>query len=254
MVERTLGAAGAQVLIEDYLEGWEFSLFAFCDGETVVTTPAACDYKRLGDGDAGPNTGGMGAYAPTPWIGPAEQAELAAAILRPTAAAMARAGAPFSGVLYAGLIRTADGVKVIEFNCRWGDPEAEVLMPLLETDLLEIVEATLAGRLAEQPIVWRPGATVGVALASPGYPERPETGHPIAGLAAAEAEGLVFHAGTRRQGDAVVTAGGRVLIVVGQGPDLAAARSRAYAAADYITFAGAHRRSDIAARELAAIG
>ena len=212
---------------------------------------AACDYKRLGDGDAGPNTGGMGAYAPTPWIGAAEQAELAARILRPVAAAMARAGAPFRGVLYGGLIRTPDGAQVIEFNCRWGDPEAEVLLPLLQTDYLEIVEATLDGRLADLRIEWRPGACVGVALASAGYPERPRTGSPIDGLAAAEAEALVFHCGTRPEGDAVLTAGGRVLLVVGQGADLATARRRAYAAADRIRFEGLQRRDDIAARELA---
>jgi phosphoribosylamine--glycine ligase len=250
MVERALGAAGTQLLIEEYLTGREFSLFGLCDGETVVVTPAACDYKRLADGDAGPNTGGMGAYAPAPWIGPAEREELAERILRPVVAAMARAGAPFRGVLYAGLIQTADGVKVIEFNCRWGDPEAEVLLPLLATDYLEIVEATLGGRLAELSIAWRPGACVGVVLASPGYPERPQTGRPISGLAEAGRQALVFHAGTRRDGDQVVTAGGRVLVVVGQGPDLATARARAYAAADQIDFAGCQRRGDIATREL----
>jgi phosphoribosylamine--glycine ligase len=250
MVERTLGAAGAELLIEDYLEGPEFSLFAFCDGETVTPTIAACDYKRLGDGDVGPNTGGMGAYAPTPWIGEAEREELAARILRPVVAAMARVGAPFRGVLYGGLIHTPDGVKVIEFNCRWGDPEAEVLLPLLQTDFLEIVEATLAGRLADLRIAWRPGACVGVALASAGYPERPRAGLPIDGLAAAEAEALVFHCGTRRAGAEVLTAGGRVLLVVGQGADLATARRRAYAAADRVHFDGLQRRGDIASREV----
>ena len=252
LVEGALGAAGEQVLIEDYLEGREFSLFALCDGETVLPTQAACDYKRLGDGDSGPNTGGMGAYAPVPWIGPAEQAELARQILRPTAAALARAGAPFHGVLYAGLILTGDGVKVIEFNCRWGDPEAEVLLPLLENDLLELIEASLGGRLATQTLRWRPAACVGVVLASAGYPEAPQTGVSIDGLAAAGRDALVFHAGTRQDGDRVVSAGGRVLVVVGEGHDLAGARARAYAAADQIQFAGRQRRGDIAARELSA--
>ncbi|MCC6627740.1 MAG: phosphoribosylamine--glycine ligase [Chloroflexi bacterium] len=248
LVDGGLGLAGSRLLIEEYLAGREFSLFGLCDGETVLTTPAACDYKRLADGDAGPNTGGMGAYAPVPWIGPAEQADLTARILRPVLAEMARQGAPFRGVLYAGLIQTADGPQVIEFNCRWGDPEAEVLLPLLETDYLEIVEATLAGRLADLPVRWRPGACVAVGLASAGYPERPVAGDPIDGLAAAERAALVFHAGTRQDGPLVRTAGGRVVFVVGQGPDLAAARARAYAAAAEITFAGCQQRTDIAAQ------
>lgn len=248
LVDGGLGLAGSRLLIEEYLAGREFSLFGLCDGETVLTTPAARDYKRLADGDAGPNTGGMGAYAPVPWIGPAEQADLTARILRPVLAEMARQGAPFRGVLYAGLIQTADGPQVIEFNCRWGDPEAEVLLPLLETDYLEIVEATLAGRLADLPVRWRPGACVAVALASAGYPERPVAGDPIDGLAAAERAALVFHAGTRQDGPLVRTAGGRVVFVVGQGPDLVAARARAYAAAAEITFAGRQQRTDIAAQ------
>jgi phosphoribosylamine--glycine ligase len=250
MVEGALGAAGSRLLIEDYLSGTEFSLFGLCDGETVLPTIAACDYKRLADGDQGPNTGGMGAYAPVPWIGPAEQAAVTARVLRPVLAALARAGCPFRGVLYAGLIQTADGPQVIEFNCRWGDPEAEVLLPLLENDWLELVEASLAGRLADQRLRWRPEAAVGVFVASPGYPVAPRGGAPIAGLPAAGERALVFHAGTRAVDGQVVTAGGRVAIVVGQGPDLAAARARAYAAADCLAFPGLQRRNDIAAREL----
>jgi phosphoribosylamine--glycine ligase len=250
MVEGALGAAGARLLIEDHLSGPEFSLFGLCDGETVLPTIAACDYKRLADGDQGPNTGGMGAYAPVPWVGPAEQAAVTARVLRPVVTALARAGCPFRGVLYAGMIQTADGPRVIEFNCRWGDPEAEVLLPLLESDWLELVEASLAGRLADQRLRWRPGAAVGVYVASPGYPAAPRTGAPIAGLAAAGERALVFHAGTRAVEGQVVTAGGRVAIAVGQGPDLAAARARAYAAADCLAFPGLQRRNDIAAREL----
>jgi phosphoribosylamine--glycine ligase len=250
MGEQTLGAAGQRIVIEEHLTGWECSLFGLCDGETALVLPAACDYKRIRDGDEGPNTGGMGAYAPTPWIGAAEQAALRDQILQPVITTMARLGAPFRGVLYAGLMRTPDGMKVIEFNCRWGDPEAEVLLPLLETDYLDVVEATLAGRLADVTIQWRPGASVAVGLASAGYPNAPRTGDAINGLAAAERDALVFHAGTRRDGDVVRTAGGRVVFVVGQEPNLAAARQRAYAAADQIRFDGQQRRGDIAAREL----
>ena len=254
MVEQALGEAGQRLLVEDYLEGIEFSFFGFCDGESVLPMLAACDYKRLADGDQGPNTGGMGAYAPVPWIGPVEQREVLERVLLPVTREMARLGTPFRGVLYAGLIRAADGLKVIEFNSRWGDPEAEVLLPLLENDLLDLIEATLAGRLADRTLRWRPGACVGVMLATPGYPEAAQTGQPISGLAAAAEEALIFHAGTRLAGDQIVTAGGRVALAVGQGADLAEARARAYAAADRIQFEGQQRREDIAARELTGAG
>lgn len=254
-VEQSLGAgalgpAGSRLLIEDYLEGREFSLFAFCDGEDYLVLPAACDYKRVGDGDQGPNTGGMGAYAPAPGLGPAEREELGRQIIGPVLRAMARAGAPFRGVLYAGLIQTNDGVKVIEFNCRWGDPEAEVLLPLLEHDLIEVIEASFEGRLLTQRLHWRDEACVGVFLASEGYPVNPVVGRPIDGLAEAAQTALVFQAGTRREGDRIITTGGRVVLVAGRGPDLRRARAHAYAAADHIRFDGAQRRNDIALREL----
>jgi phosphoribosylamine--glycine ligase len=250
LVAGTFGAAGRRVLIEECLVGQELSVLAFADGETVVPMVPACDYKRVSDGDEGPNTGGMGAYAP-PGLATVElQARIEREILAPTLAALAAEGRPYRGVLYAGLMLTADGPKVLEFNCRLGDPEAQVVLPLLDSDLVGVALAVAHGELARAPVRWSPGAACGVVLASGGYPADFATGLPIAGLDALPEDALVFHAGTRRVGGRVVTAGGRVLTVAATGASLAEARARAYRAVDGIQFEGRHFRRDIAAREL----
>ncbi|HWP28339.1 MAG TPA: phosphoribosylamine--glycine ligase [Chloroflexota bacterium] len=250
LVDRVFGAAGERVVIEECLQGRELSVLAFADGQTVRPLVPACDYKRVGDGDTGPNTGGMGAYAPPPWVTPAMQARIEREILAPALAALAAAGRPYRGVLYAGLMLTRDGPKVLEFNCRFGDPEAQVVLPLLATDLVEIAQAVVAGRLHEVPLAWTPAACCAVVLASGGYPGPFRTGLPISGLETVPPDVLVFHAGTRRVDGQVVTAGGRVLTVAAVAPALAEARARAYAAAERIRFEGCHYRRDIALREL----
>ena len=236
--------AGGAVLIEEYLDGPEVSLFALSDGTTVVPLVPAQDFKRRDDGDAGPNTGGMGAYAPLPWAPPGLVEEVLATVLQPTVDEMARRGEHFSGLLYAGLALTSRGVRVVEFNARFGDPETQVVLPLLETPLAGLLHAAATGTLAEQPpLRWRDGAAVTVVVAAPGYPEAPRTGSPITG---ADAEG-VLHAGTALDADGrVVSAGGRVLAVTAVGPDLAAARRTAYERVAGVRLADAHWRTDIA--------
>ncbi|HET8627275.1 MAG TPA: phosphoribosylamine--glycine ligase [Thermomicrobiales bacterium] len=251
MEEGALGAPVETLLVEEFLEGTEVSLLALTDGDTVLPLLPACDYKRVGDGDAGPNTGGMGVYAPTRLLDAAAAAALTKRILLPVVKRMARKGAPYSGVLYSGLILTARGPQVLEFNCRFGDPETEVILPLLRSDLLDTLVALTEGRLRDVALDWDDGAAVGVVLASGGYPGPYETGLPIAGLDALDPDALVFHAGTAAgPGGGPVTAGGRVLTVVGRGPTLATARDRAYADAARIAFAGRHLRHDIALREI----
>jgi phosphoribosylamine--glycine ligase len=249
LVERVFGAAGERVVIEECLAGPEVSVLAFVDGERVVPMVPACDYKRVGEGDTGPNTGGMGAYAPPALATPELRARVLREILEPTAAALVAAGRPYRGVLYAGLMVTAEGPKVLEFNCRFGDPETQVILPLLASDLLDIVEAVVAGHLEQVPVRWEAGAACGVVLAARGYPGPYPTGMPIRGLDALPADALVFHAGTRATAEGIVAAGGRVLTVVGQGPDRAAARERAYAGVAGIQFEGCYYRRDIAAVE-----
>ncbi|HEX3648427.1 MAG TPA: phosphoribosylamine--glycine ligase [Pseudonocardiaceae bacterium] len=245
----TLLEDGRPVLLESFLDGPEVSLFCLVDGRTVVPMLPAQDFKRVGDGGAGPNTGGMGAYAPLPWAPPGMADDLVARIVRPVAGELADRDTPFSGLLYAGLILTAAGPQVIEFNCRFGDPETESVLALLDTPLAGLLLATATGRLAEQPpLDWRDGAAVTVVVAADGYPGRPRTGDVITG---AEAEG-VLHAGTRRRDDgAVVSAGGRVLAVVGTGVDLAAARADAYRRVAGVHLPGSHYRTDIAERAAA---
>jgi phosphoribosylamine--glycine ligase/phosphoribosylaminoimidazole synthetase len=251
LVERELGDAGEVVLVEERLLGEEVSLLAFCDGKTLAVMPAAQDHKRVGDGDVGPNTGGMGAYAPAPVVEGRLQ-ELADLSLRPILEAFAAEGTPFRGILYAGLMMTADGPKVLEYNCRFGDPEAQVLLPLLKTDLYELVGACVAGRLDEIEVVWHGGSAATVVAASRGYPDRYRTGLPIRGVAEASAlEGVdVYQAGTARREGELLTAGGRVLAVTGVGADLREALSRAYAGVDLIRFDGMHVRRDIGHRAL----
>jgi phosphoribosylamine---glycine ligase len=235
--------AGHPVLLESFLDGPEVSLFCVVDGETVVPLVAAQDFKRAGDGDTGPNTGGMGAYAPLAWL-PDEVANgIVDDIVKPVAAELVKRGSSFSGLLYAGLAITSTGPSVVEFNCRFGDPETQSVLALLDSPLGQLLRAAATGNLAEQPeLQWRDGAAVTVVLAAENYPGRPRVGDVITG---AEAEG-VLHAGTARRDDgAVVSSGGRVLSVVGTGSDLAAARDDAYALIKSIRLPGSHFRSDI---------
>lgn len=244
-------AAGDGVLVEEFLDGPEVSLFCVCDGRRVVPLLPAQDFKRLGDGDVGPNTGGMGAYAPLPWLPPGLVADVVATVAEPTVAEMAARGTPFAGLLYIGLALTSRGTRVVEFNARFGDPETQVVLPLLESPLAPLLLAAATGTLDTVPAPrWSPGAAVGVVLASAGYPGSPRSGDEITGLAAAEAlDGVtVVHAGTA-PGPAgeLVSSGGRVLAVTAVGADVAAARALAYRGMAGIGLEGAHHRSDIAA-------
>jgi phosphoribosylamine--glycine ligase len=236
-------ALGQPFHVEELLEGPELSVFAVAAGETAVAFPPARDYKRIGDDDTGPNTGGMGSFSPLPDVGDEEAPEILDLVHLPVLHALARRGAPFQGLLYAGLIRTDDGLRVIEFNCRFGDPETQSLLPRLESDLLGL----LAGDLSRAPEV-ADRAAVTLVLSGGGYPERGDQGTPIDGVEEAESTGaLVFHAGTALHDGRLVTNGGRILDVVGLGPTVAEARSAAYEAAARIDFAGMHLRTDIAA-------
>lgn len=236
--------SGHPVLLESFLDGQEVSLFCLVDGETVVPLLPAQDFKRVGDGDAGPNTGGMGAYAPLPWLPEEVTASIVADVVEPVAAEMVRRGCPFSGLLYAGLAITSNGPAVVEFNCRFGDPETQAVLALLESPLGELLKATATGRLgAFGELRWREGYAVTVVVAAENYPGRPRVGDVIVG---GDADG-VLHAGTGRRDDgAVVSSGGRVLSVVGTGPDLAAARADTYRTVSAIRLPGSHFRSDIA--------
>ena len=242
----------AQVVIEEYLDGPEVSLFAITDGTTVVPLQPAQDFKRVGEGDVGPNTGGMGAYSPLPWAPPELVSTVTERVLQPMVDAMRHRGMPFAGLLYAGLAMTSRGVRVIEFNARFGDPETQVVLANLRAPLGRLLLAAATGRLAEvPPLVWEPGFAVTVVVAAEGYPSAPRTGDVIDGLAdAAEQAGVdVFHAGTTitDEGD-VASSGGRVLSVTAHGETLSRARERAYAAVDLIRLEGSHHRRDIAAR------
>ncbi|MEU1667232.1 phosphoribosylamine--glycine ligase [Streptomyces sparsogenes] len=247
--------ACGRVVIEEYLDGPEVSLFAVTDGETVVPLQPAQDFKRAHDGDEGPNTGGMGAYSPLPWADPKLVDEVLATVLQPTVDELRRRGTPFSGLLYAGLAITSRGVRVIEFNARFGDPETQVVLARLKTPLAGVLLAAATGRLDSlPPLRWSDGAAVTVVIASHNYPGTPRTGDPITGLdQVAEQDApkaYVLHAGTKRDaasGD-VVSAGGRVLSVTATGSDLAKARERAYRAVARIGLDGSHHRSDIAAK------
>ena len=235
------------LVIEELLEGPEVSVFAICDGSNAIGLPVAQDFKRAYDGDAGPNTGGMGSYAPVPGLNVTEAEALVDLACRPIFAELAARGHPFIGTLFAGLMLTPNGPRVLEYNCRFGDPETQSLMPLLDGDLLEVLAAAAAGGLAGASLPAGSGAAVTVVLAAGGYPARGDQGSAILGIEEAEAQGaLVFHAGTALRDGAVVTNGGRVLNVTGVGGDLVAARAAAYGAADLISWKGVRRRSDIA--------
>jgi phosphoribosylamine---glycine ligase len=253
---RAFGDSGLTVVVEEFLEGEEASFFAISDGTAVLPLAAAQDHKTVWDGDRGPNTGGMGAYSPAPVMDSAMEARVMAEIVRPTIAAMAGEGTPYTGVLYVGLMITREGPKVIEFNCRFGDPECQVLLPRLDEDLLALLLAAATGKGLPSSLAWSPRASVCVVMTSAGYPGHYETGRPITGLeAAGQIDGVtVFHAGTARAGGALVTAGGRVLGVQALGADVAAAIRAAYAAVERIRFDGAHYRRDIGHHALRRLG
>jgi phosphoribosylamine--glycine ligase len=249
LTRRAFGDAGKVVVVEEGMAGPEVSLLAISDGAALARFPAARDYKPIGEGNTGPNTGGMGSVSPVPDVPDALADELLDRVHRPVVAEMARRGAPFSGVLYAGLMMTADGPRVLEFNVRFGDPETQALLPRWEDDALEVLTAAAEGRLEEGPVRVNEGAAVAVVLAAAGYPGTPRAGDAIAGLEEAAAAGAdVYHAGTAPgPGGTIVTAGGRVLAVSARGDDVADARERAYAAAELVTFDGRQMRRDIAA-------
>ncbi len=254
MVRREFGASGDRVVIEQRLSGREVSAHAFTDGQTVVDLPFACDHKPVFDGDRGPNTGGMGAYSPPDWLDESVAQAIRSDVTEAAVRAMATEGRPFRGLLYPGLMITTDGPMVIEFNCRFGDPEAQALLPRLESDLLEIFWAVADNRLHEAEVRWSQDACVAVALASGGYPGAYETGFPIEGLSELDTDALIFHSGTRRLDDrTLVTAGGRVLTIAATGGTLAEAREKAYRNVERVRFQGAHYRRDIGAVQSATV-
>lgn len=251
MEDNTFGDAGARVVIEEFMEGEEASLLAFTDGKIIRPMISAQDHKRAFDGDLGPNTGGMGTYAPAPVMTPEMTERAVEEILKPTIAAMEKEGCPYRGCLYLGLMVTHEGPKVVEFNARFGDPETQVVLPLLDGDLVQIMCACADGTLADVPIHWKDGAAVCVVLAAGGYPASYERGHEIHGIRDAEDTGaLVFHAGTAKQDGNIVTNGGRVLGVVGMGKDITAAVKKTYEAVEKISFKNVYHRKDIAHRAL----
>jgi phosphoribosylamine---glycine ligase len=249
---KMLGQAGARVVLEEFLQGEELSFLVMSDGERVAPLVGAQDHKRVGDNDTGPNTGGMGAYSTKEIVDPQMRDWLVTHIAKPTVAGMAEEGMPYKGILYCGLMMTAKGPSVLEFNCRFGDPETQPILMRLESDLVEAMEASIEGRTSDGDFKWTDDASVCVVLASGGYPCAYEQGKRISGLdlAARTPDAKIFHAGTSKQGDDYYTAGGRVLGVTARGKDLNAARLRAYEAAAKIHFDGMHMRNDIGARPL----
>ncbi|OJF17400.1 MAG: phosphoribosylamine--glycine ligase [Bacillaceae bacterium G1] len=254
MKDKVFGEAGKRVVVEEFLQGQELSLMAFVDGETVLPMVPVQDHKPVFDGDKGPNTGGMGTYSPTPQLPQSVIEESVERILKPVAKAMVAEGKPYRGVLYGGLMVTAEGPKVIEFNARFGDPETQVVLPRLETDLLDVLEAVVEGRLADIQLQWKREAAVCVILASEGYPGSYPKGRVIEGLFDPEEQRkrqvYLFHSGTARKDGQWLTNGGRVLGVTALGEDLAAAREKAYRAIEEIRFEGMHYRKDIGLRGL----
>jgi len=247
MQNNALGQAGERVVIEEYMNGREMSVFAFSDGTTLSHPVTACDYKRVFDNDEGPNTGGMGSFSPPDFF-TAELGERAMCeVMRPTIKALELEGSPFTGVLYGGLMIDNSTIRTVEFNCRFGDPETQVIMPRLKSDLVDIVQAAIEKRLDKQIIEWSDDACVGVVMAAPGYPGHYPTGLPIYGLSDVESDVMIFHAGTTLDHDGrIVTAGGRVLTVVATGATLSQARQKVYNNLTRISFEGAHYRTDIA--------
>lgn len=256
MVKRLFGDAGAKVVVEEFLEGEEVSVFALSDGESILPLGVAQDHKAVFDGDLGPNTGGMGAYSPAPIVTPSLYGQIMERIMGPTVQAMAREGRPYRGLLYGGLILTADGPRVLEFNCRFGDPETQPLLCLFEDDLLALLETVAKRKKLPPSVSWKAEAAVCVVLASGGYPDRYETGRPITGIEAAEKlPGVqLFHAGTALKEGRLVTAAGRVLGVTALGADIPQAIERAYEATGMIHFEGMHYRRDVGGKALARLG
>ncbi len=246
MEKKAFGAAGDRVIIEEYLTGREMSTFAFSDGHTVVPMASACDYKPVFDGNKGPNTGGMGSYSPPPFQTPTLAKTVEKKIMAPTIKAMHDEGRPYRGVLYGGLMVSDSNPKVLEFNARFGDPEAQVTLPLLQTDLVDIMLAVNDNRLGSLKVEWSDDACVGVVMASGGYPGSYKTGFPISGLGDLDKDVIVFHAGTKLEGKNIVTSGGRVLAVVAMAKTLAEARQKVYNNVSRIKFEGCHYRKDIA--------
>jgi phosphoribosylamine--glycine ligase len=247
----TFGASGASVVIEDFLEGEEASFFVLCDGDNILALATAQDHKRAFDGDMGPNTGGMGAYSPAPVMTPALIERTIREIIEPTMRGMKARGTPYQGVFYAGLMLTSDGPKLIEYNARFGDPETQVLMPRLKSDLLELLHATATGKLAGKTAEWRDETALTIALATRGYPGSYGKGSEIRGADDLDADDIIiFHAGTRREGDKLLANGGRVLNVTALGRSVAEAKERADAAADRIDWPEGFRRTDIGWREI----
>ena len=249
MEKRVFGDAGNQVLVEECLVGRETSLLAFTDGKTVVPMVPARDYKRVFDKDMGPNTGGMGCYSPSRFLDKKAIDKAVKTVVEPLVKAMAKEGKPYKGVLYAGLMITAEGPKVLEFNARFGDPETQVQLPLLESDLVDIMMSVIDGTLSRMRVEWDSGACVGVVMASGGYPGSYKQGFPISGLERVDRNLMVFHAGTKMDGGKICTAGGRVLTVVSTGKTIAEAREKVYLNLPRISFEGCHYRKDIAAEE-----
>ena len=250
MLRKTVGAAADRVILEEKIDGREVSLMAIVDGDRIVPLPPACDYKRALDGDKGPNTGGMGGYSPVGFFGQDDVDRALAAVLAPVVKALREDGTPYRGCLYAGLMVGEAGVQVLEFNARFGDPEAQVVLPRLEGDLVPLLEATARGALAEVKPSWSRRSTVGVVLASRGYPGTYQIGFPIDGLGTIERDVFAFHAGTAAGPDGYATAGGRVLTVVALGDSMAEARDRAYRNVERIRFEGMAYRHDLGLREV----
>jgi phosphoribosylamine---glycine ligase len=251
MKDRAFGTAGDSVVIEECLLGKEVSLLAFSDGENVVPMVPACDYKRVFDNDQGPNTGGMGSYSPPGFFDQEMTGQIVEHVIKPVIASMAKEGSPYKGVLYTGLIITRQGPKVLEFNARFGDPETQVILPRLESDLVEIMMSVIEGKLDHVKIAWSSDACVGVVMSSGGYPGDYHTGLPITVSSSLEKDINIFYAGAKRQGDdVIVTSGGRVLTVTATGKTLRDAREKVYRNITQINFEGCHFRRDIAAREV----
>jgi len=248
METRAFGASGDKVIIEERLYGKEMSAFAFTDGNTVVPMVAACDYKPVFDGDQGPNTGGMGSYSPPFFYSPTLDKRVTETIMEPAVRAMAEEKRPYTGVLYGGLMITNNGPKVLEFNARFGDPESQVTLPRLKTDLVDIFQSVISGKLNQMNIEWSEEACVGVVMASAGYPGSYKTGYPITGLNNLDKDIMVFHAGTKLDSETrqILTSGGRVLTVVAAGKTIAEAREKVYNNIPRIHFEGCHYRKDIA--------
>ncbi|TMG17452.1 MAG: phosphoribosylamine--glycine ligase [Chloroflexi bacterium] len=252
MLRRTVGAAADRIVLEEKIDGREVSLMALVDGERILPLPPACDYKRAFDGDRGPNTGGMGGYSPVSFFGPDAVEQAVTTVLRPIVEGLRDGGTPYRGCLYAGLMVGSAGIQALEFNARFGDPEAQVVLPRLETDLIALLEAAARGELAEASGSWTSRSSVGVVLASRGYPGTYATGYPIEGLGTIEREVLVFHAGAAADPSGYVTAGGRVLTLVALGESMAEAKDRAYRNVDRVRFQGMTFRRDLAEREIEA--